>query len=353
MATSGTVGQTVISVDNLIQHSLRRAGVTAAQVTTDIQKAARDNLFFYLCTLANEGINLWAIEKTIIGYIAGKSVYETPVGTIDILNSLYRTIVLPSDGVAYSSAGGTAANAFDLDIDTACTQTSADGYISYQWDDAVTVTTAGIMSNGTATYDLVFEASEDGSTWVEIYAADSQSYPDREWVYVDFNATRTMEYFRVRETGGGTLNVREVVFGQSPNSIPMARMNMDDYTNLVNTTFQARQITQYWFRRERVQPTINLWPVPNYSFDQQVIWRTRMIQDVGALTDEIEVPQRWLEALVCELAIRMVTEIPGADLNRIPILQGMSNAASLIANDEERDKSPINLTPDITPYTVR
>ena len=353
MATSGTVGQTVISVATLIDHSLRRAGIPAAKVTTDIQRAARENLFFYLCTMANAGINIWTIEKTITGYVSGKQVYQMPVGTIEILNALYRTVTLPQDGTAYSSAGGTAANAFDQDIETACTQTSINGYISYQWTTAVSITSVGIMSNVERDYTLAWEASDDGITWVEILSSEAQTYPDRDWVYFDINASRSMSYFRVRETGGAILNVREVVFGQNPYTIPMARMNMDDYTNLVNTTFQQRQITQYWFRRELAQPTINLWPVPNYNFDQMVFWRTRQIQDVGALTDEIEMPQRWFEALVCEIALRMVMEIPDADLNRIPILQSMAEKASLAANDEERDKSPINLTPNIGPYTVR
>lgn len=353
MATSGTVGTTLIRVDDLINHSLRRAGVPAAQNTPEVQLAAKNNLYFYLCTLANKGMNLWAIEKTAIGLVAGQQVYDTPVGTVDIINALYRTVTLPSDGTAYSSAGGTADNAFDQDIDTVCTQTSSNGYISYQWDDAVTITGASIMSNGTDTYTLIFESSEDGSTWTEIYTADAQSYADRTWVSFDFTATRTAEYFRVRETGGATLDVREIIFAQAPFEIPMARMNIDDYSSLVNKTFQQRQVLQYYFKRVRSQPQMLVWPVPSYDFDQIVIWRTRHIQDVGALTNEIEVPQRQYEALICELAKRMVMEIPGADLNRIPILNQMAIEATGFADDEERDKSDIYWTPNIGVYTRR
>lgn len=353
MATSGTVGQTVITVDTLISHALRRAGATAAQITTDIQKAARTNLYFYLCTLANKGWNLWAIEKSILGFVEGQGEYSLPVGTVDIINALYRTVSLPEDGTAYSSAGGTADNAFDQDITTACIQTSADGYISYQWDDSVTITGVSVMSNGTATYDLIFEYSEDGSTWTEVYDADSQSYPDREWVSFDFSTLYTGTYFRIRETGGGTLNIRELIFAQNPYEIPMARMNINDYTSMINKTFGQQQVLQYYFKRDRTQPKMIVWPYPNYSFNQFVVWRTRQIQDVGALTDEIEVPARQYEALVCELAIRMVTEIPGADLSRVPLLQQMAKQATQFADDEERDNSPIYWVPDLSPYTVR
>lgn len=353
MATSGTVGQTVIEVDDLINHALRRAGVSAAQITTDIQQAARNNLYFYLCTLANKGMNLWAIERTTIGLVQGVGELTLPVGTVDIINALYRTVSLPEDGTAYSSAGGTADYAFDQDLTSACTQTSSNGYISYQWDDQVYITSVGIMSNATTTYTLTFEYSNDGSTWTEFYTPDAQSYPAGEWVFFDQTTIPYAYYFRIRETGGATLNITEIIFAQSPNEIPMARMNINDFSNLINKSFEQRQILQYYFKRERTQPKMLLWPIPQYSFDQISIWRTRQIQDVGALTDEIEVPARQMEALICELAIRMVTEIPNADLNRIPVLKQMAVEATGFADDEERDKSTIYWTPDITPYTVR
>lgn len=353
MATSGTVEQTVIQVDDLISHAMRRAGATAAQVTPDIMKAAKNNLYFYLCFLANKGMNLWAIERTTIGLVEGVGELDLPVGTVDIINALYRTVTLPEDGTAYTSAGGTADWAFDQDIDTACTQTSANGYIYYQWDEQVTITSVGIMSNGTDTYTLTFEYSNDGSTWTEFYTPDAQSYPDKEWVFFDLYTLPTAYYFRIREAGGATLDIREIIFAQSPSEIPMARMNINDFSSLINKTFQQRQILQYWLKRDRTQPKMVLWPYPNYSFDQVSVWRTRQIQDVGALTNEIEVPARQMEALICELAVRMITEIPNADLNRIPILKQMAIEATGNADDEERDKSVINWAPDLTPYTVR
>jgi hypothetical protein len=353
MATSGTVGTTTILVDDLISHSLRRAGVSASDVTSEIQQTAKNNLYFYLCTLANKGWNLWAIDRTVIGLVQGQKEYALPVGTVDIINALYRTVSLPSGGTAYSSAGGTADNAFDQDITTSCTQTAPNGYISYQWSDAVTITGACIMANGTATYSLVFEYSLDGVTWATSYTASSQSYADRTWVSFDFDPQYSAAYFRVRETGGATLNLREVIFAQSPSQIPMARMNINDYSNQINQTFQQREALQYYFKRDRVQPRMLIWPTAGYSFDQIEVWRTRAIQDVGSLTNEVEVPARQYEALVCELAKRMIMEIPNADLSRVPILQAMAAEATGFADDEERDNSPINWTPDIGVYTRR
>ena len=57
MSTSGTVGQTVISVQQLIDHGARRAGKLAEELTDEQVNSARDSLYFVLSNWANSGIN--------------------------------------------------------------------------------------------------------------------------------------------------------------------------------------------------------------------------------------------------------------------------------------------------------
>ena len=47
--------------------------------------------------------------------------------------------------------------------------------------------------------------------------------------------------------------------------------------------------------------------------------------DVGALTDELEIPQRWYEAVVSMLAHRMSMELPGVAVDRIGYLEKMAD----------------------------
>jgi len=129
MSYSGTSGQTVINVQTLIDHGARRCGKLAEELTSEQLLSARESLFFLLANLGNIGINYWAINKTVIGLNAEQYIYTLPDGSIDVLNALYRTMTRPT-GTYASSAGGTAANAFDNDISTFCQQTSANGNIS-------------------------------------------------------------------------------------------------------------------------------------------------------------------------------------------------------------------------------
>jgi len=352
MTTSGTVGRTVIDVATLIDHAFRRAGVSPADQTPDSLIAARQNLYFYLQSLGNTGINLWTVEKEIVGNIQGQANYNTGIGTIDLRAVLQRTISNASGGTAASSNGGFPDNAFDSDAATFCTQNAINGNISYVWPSQTTITTIGILPHGNQNYNLVWETSDDSITWTEVYATGRVAMEDRQWYCYDIDSPRLAYYFRVRETGGAILDVRQLVFATIQLEIPIARMNADQYYYLTTKTMQSSTVPQYWFNRKVDNPEIIVWPIPNSFFTQQfVLWRWRQIQDVGTLTNTLEIPDRWIESAVTELACRMVLELPKVDTQRYGILKAEAAAATALAQQEERDKSPIMIGPNISCYT--
>jgi len=56
MATSGTVGSTVITVQNLIDSGARRAGKLAEELTVEQMQASKQSLYYLLSNLVNRGI---------------------------------------------------------------------------------------------------------------------------------------------------------------------------------------------------------------------------------------------------------------------------------------------------------
>jgi hypothetical protein len=82
------------------------------------------------------------------------------------------------------------------------------------------------------------------------------------------------------------------------------------------------------------------------------VWYSRQIMDVGDLYGELEVPQRWYLAVVSMLAHQMSLELPGVDMNRVAYLETQASKYLSQAEEEERDKSPIYLAPNISPYTA-
>ena len=98
---------------------------------------------------------------------------------------------------------------------------------------------------------------------------------------------------------------------------------------------------------------MNLWPVPDeddgrYQLRMQ---RHRSIMDVGTLSQQVEVPTRWYEAVVAGLACKLAREIEEVDINMLKILDPDANAAFTSVALENRDNSPVNIDPGISGYT--
>ncbi len=330
MTTSGTIGQTVIDVATIIEHAFRRAGKSPADQTPDAIKAAQDNLYFYLSQLVNNGVNLWTLEKDIFGTVIGQDNYTMSDGTVDVRSALYRTVNLPSGGSPATSAGGNAGNAFSQTLTVSCTQTAPSGNISYAFNSSTSISNVGIMTNGNQNYTLAWEASIDNANWSTVLTTPQTNYIGGQWYYYDIGSPINAQYFRVRETGLGTLNVIELAFNTILSEIWMARLNFQQYTSLTNKTFQGRNILQYFMDRLLPNSLMRIWPVSNYSFDQIVVWRKRQIQDVGAaMTNTIEIPQRWIESAITETARRLLLELPEADMTRYNMLKEEAAASTL------------------------
>lgn len=354
MTTSGTVSQTVIQVSDILEDAIRACGITTDAMTPDIYKTAKDNLYFYLSALANDGIQLWTIQKYIVGLIPGQLIYDLDNGAVDVLNAVYRTVTTPSGGTAASSSGGSADLAFDGDITTWCTQTASNGNISYDFGSGSDFTPImfGILPHGNATYNLIYEYSDDGVSWTTHYAPGSQDYTNLVWTLNDVDGATAHQYWRVRETSGATLDLTEVMFGAYPTEINIARISNDVYAALTNKFQENQQPLQYWVDRQVDTVKLRVWLVPDNCLKQIVVYRRRYIQDVGSLTNTLEVPQRWLLYITSDLAKYLCLKIPGADLNRYPLLEKLANEQWARVSAEERDSTPIDLMGSmLTPYT--
>lgn len=356
MSTSGTYGQTIINVQTFIDHGARRCGKLAEELTSEQQVSAKQSLGFLLSNLINRGIQYFAITKLVLGVNANKYIYSLPVQANDALNVLYRTMARPV-GSYSSSAGGVVANLYDGDVDTYCQQTSANGNFSVNFGTANPIYAGSIgflpyiAGGGSANWNISLQYSIDGSTWLTLNNLGAVTVTDNQWVWTDIDPGQSVIYYRIVASGGTTLALREWYIGNNSREIQMARLNRDDYTNLPNKNFTANQPYQFWFDRTIPYPTLYLWPVPSDPFVQMVVWYSSQIQDVGALTDELAIPQRWYLAVQSMLAHQMSMELPGVAVERIQYLESQAEKYLYQAEQEERDRSPIFFTPGIGVYT--
>lgn len=333
MTTSGTVGRMQLDVTSIIEHAFRRCGKLASTVSGELQQAARELLGMQLVALSNRGINLWCIQKYVLQVQAGQASYTLPVGVTDVINVLSRTAtalsgveVVSSDNVAITFTAPTA------------------------------VANVSMLFTAPGTVYLVLESSVDGgATWRAAVTLQQQDVLADDRVVFDVDNSRLAAMWRVRTTVG-TLPAVTIAWNAAGQDLPMTKMNRDDYMNLPNKQFSipaGQRALQYWYDKQIV-PQIWIWPLNQGSVDQVVVWVQRQIQDVGAFSNTLDVPQRWQLSTMATLAADLALEIPAQELppGRYQDLKLDAAAKLTDAEDGESDGAPIRLAPNLRPYTA-
>jgi hypothetical protein len=359
VTVSGTISQTQFPVRKILDHAFRRCRVPVQLVTSEHLQTATDVLYLLMSELVNRGIPLWAIEKQILPMYEGSTQVETPTGTVDVLNLNIRQLMRLTGTTTASE--GTADNATDSDVTTACTQTTPGGNIKIEFASETSISNLGILPNATGTWNIAVQTSPDDVTYTTVYSSTTFAAVTGEWQWIDLYDVATTQagtalsdvlFVRLLATAPTILNVSEFVVANSPSEIPMARINRDDYQSLPGKTFQGRPV-QYWLDLQRDVPIIRLWPAVQlqYTFFQLVLTRKRYLMDVGTLPDTLDFPQRWYEAVVAELASRLAMEIQEVDPGLVPILAGAADRAMAVAWNGEGDSSPVKFVVNLSPYT--
>lgn len=327
MAVSGTISTTTFNTQRVIDTAVRRCRIPVQAITAEMQQYAKDALYLLLSDLGNYKTPSWCIQKQLYAFYENQPVITLDVGTVELLNANYRKTQPVSGAVT----------------------TTATTY-KVQFDSATQVFTVGIEWSATVTgIVLTFEVSNDNITWTTVGTETTTATAGtKSW----YDISQPLAYGWFRISASATLTYEEIYFGNLPQEIPLGPLNRDTYVAQSNKIFPGQPVN-YWFKRDRVQPEMYLWPAPNsISLTAQlVVWRHRHIMDVGKLTQEIEVPQRWLEAITAQLAAKMAIETPSVDAGLIPMLQQMAQTAQRAAWDGDNDGSPTFIQPYISPYT--
>lgn len=325
MAFSGSISGTTFNALKVVDTAFRRCRLPAQAISSEMQQYALDALYLLLSELANPRTPSWCIEKVLLPMYQNQPVVTLPLGTVDVLNLNYRTIQ-PVSGTA----------------------TVASTSYTMSFGSATQVATVGVdwSASGVA---LTFQTSADGATWATV-GTQAAGAAANEITWTDIEAPVAAEYFRI--TSGSTINYNSIVLGNTPNEIPLGPLNRDAYVQQSNKIFPGRP-SNYWFQRDIPRPVVNLWPAPFQAAEaaQLVLWRHRQIMDTQNLRQEVEVPQRWLEAIIAKLAARVAAETPVVAAELVPQLEQKAVAAEQRAWDGDNDGSPIQINPGISAYT--
>lgn len=125
--------------------------------------------------------------------------------------------------------------------------------------------------------------------------------------------------------------------------LTITRISVSTYSSIPNKLTQARPL-QIWIQRLNT-PQFTVWPVPDNSQTYTLIyWRMRRIQDAGSGVNTMDMPFRFLPAMVAGLAYYLALKVPGG-MERLPILKDQYDEAWQQAADEDREKAAVRFVP--------
>jgi len=334
--------------EQIITDAYERIGIIPDALTDQQITTAQRSLNFILTSWINRGLNLWSIGQSMLALVQNQSTYDLPDDCIDILEATNRTSTRNLGGTPFSSNGGIAANAFDGNPNTACTQNAPDGYISYSWGLArYAISMVGVQSNETLTYDLGFEYSSDGVNWFPAGGNAPQVYMAGVIVWIVVAVPVPASYFRVQEVGGATLNIQELYFNTTVRDTIITRQSRSEYVSIPNKS-QTGQPTSFYVDRQ-IQPVVNIWPTPTAQYNNIYFTYTAISQDIGSMTDSPPVPSRFLESLCAALAFMLGVKNPQTvDLNKVQILGALADKEYKFAAEEDTERVPLRIYGDYT-----
>lgn len=134
----------------------------------------------------------------------------------------------------------------------------------------------------------------------------------------------------------------------------LSRISEPTYSQIPAKLTEARPV-QFYFQRVEIQDKwlaadskskITIWPVPDKSSEYKIVfWRLKRIADVGGnAANTMEVPDRFLPALVAGLAVKVAMKTPGLE-SRVASLQANYNQIFSEAADEDRVKTSFRFVP--------
>lgn len=331
MAVSGTIATTTFDTAKVIETALRMCRVPPQRISGELTTLARDSLFLVLSELASHGFKLWTTERVVLPLKEGYSYVEAPAGTLEVRDVNLRRLA-----------------------EVTGTETSGGAVHTIAFDEAETITTLGFQFSAAGTLDLVIEVSADGSSWSTALDIASDTYETGRWYWFDIEGALSREYIRLRSTSGA-FTLSDIFAGNTPQEIPLGTMNRNIYAAMTNKTVKGRP-AQYWLQRNRDDTKLYLWPSPDATHErsnQIVCYRDRHIMDVGTLTQTLDIPQAWYNAVCAMLAVQLALTAQEVDPARYAVLKPVLDEKLAIAKANEGSRADIEIEADIRAYTRR
>lgn len=140
------------------------------------------------------------------------------------------------------------------------------------------------------------------------------------------------------------IDVIEAVVNRDNIDLQLERISMEEYLKIPRKG-QTGRPTQYAVRRERDNPEVYLWPIPENSTDKIKFETVKYFQDVSRSSQTADISRRFYPCLTAGTAYFMSMKRPGVDMGRIQMLKAEYEERLLRAQEEDKERASLYLKP--------
>ena len=302
-ATSGSYSFNSIKGELIIRKAYELIGMPLSMVTAEQYNSALNIINFILSDWTNSNVNLWTLKLESIFLTPGQASYPLPSNITKIFQVFLRSNVRQNvGGVAYSAEDGIAANAFDGNPNTACTQKQQNGLIGYAYSTPQVIKILGVQSNVDREYSLTFSGlSSDYQTIYYVKEIPKTSYKKgiTQWFLLEDNVA-LCPYYQIQETGGAILDISEVYFNNQIQDTTMSEVSRYEYFSYPNKS-QIGRPTIYYIDYQRT-PSLYIWQTPAPMYNLVMYSGQSSIEMLENYTQGIDIPAYFYTPLIYGVA---------------------------------------------------
>ena len=142
-----------------------------------------------------------------------------------------------------------------------------------------------------------------------------------------------------------TVDALEVVLNRDDTDLQLERISPEEYLLIPNKT-QTGRPSQYSIRKERDNPVLSLWPLPDNSTDVLKIEIVSELQDVNkSAIQNADIHKSFLPCLTCGLAYNMSMKRLNVPMERINMLKVNYEEKLALAMLNNRERAVMKVVP--------
>lgn len=123
----------------------------------------------------------------------------------------------------------------------------------------------------------------------------------------------------------------------------LTAISRSDYSALPYKSQSGHRATQFYFQRT-ISPQVFLWPIQDNASQTFYYYAWILQQDIGAWTNQVDAPNRWIEAVTSGLATKLAEKWAPERLDK---LEQRYMAAFNAAAAEDVESVPMRITPNM------